>query len=309
MASSTPSQTNGPSTPRPPTVTIWLRAARPRTLPAGACPVIIGTALAYDAGGFHAISAAAALIGALLIQIGTNFANDYFDFVKGVDTAERLGPTRATQAGLVAPNAMRRAMIIAFALVFIPGAYILYRGGLPFLVIGLASILCGVLYTGGPYPLGYLGLGDLFVLIFFGPVAVAGTYYLQTLAFDPNVIIAGLAPGLFSVAILTVNNLRDADTDRAARKKTLAVRFGKTFAKLEYTTALAAASLAVPVYLVSAAGTSPWTLLAVLTLLAAIPAVRTVWTKSDGPALNAVLAATGKLLILFTALFSIHAFF
>ena len=238
----------------PNSFSVWLEAARPKTLGAGVAPVIIGGALAWSDGGFHALSVVAALVGSLLIQVGTNFANDYFDFVKGADTEERVGPVRATAAGLVSPATMKRAMIIAFALVFIPGGYILYRGGMPFLAIGLVSIACGVLYTGGPFPLGYLGLGDLFVLIFFGPVATGGTYYLQTHSLDSDILLAGLAPGLFSVAILTVNNLRDMDGDRRAGKKTLAVRFGAAFAKGEYLAALLVGGAGIPVYLCVSTG-------------------------------------------------------
>lgn len=282
---------------------IWIQAARPKTLAAGITPVLIGTAMAVDAGVFHAAAAIAALLGSLLIQIGTNFANDYFDFVKGTDTEERVGPQRATQAGLVSPATMRFATLIVFALALLPGAYLIYRGGAPILAIGIVSIICGVLYTGGPYPLGYLGLGDVFVLVFFGPVAVGGTYYVQALACPPEVLIAGLAPGLFSTAILTVNNLRDADTDVKTGKKTLAVRFGKTFARWEYVLSLLLGGLVVPLYL--AVTTGHWVALgAALALLPAIPAVRTVFT-TDGPALNEILARTGQLLLLFSVLFSI----
>jgi 1,4-dihydroxy-2-naphthoate octaprenyltransferase len=147
-------------------------AARPKTLPAGAAPVVIGTAMAWADGGLHVVSALCALLGSLLIQIGTNFANDYFDGSRGTDAADRLGPTRVTQAGLVSPKAMSLATALTFLLACVPGLYLVWRGGWPFIVIGLLSILCGILYTAGPYPLGYLGLGDLFVLIFFGPVAV-----------------------------------------------------------------------------------------------------------------------------------------
>lgn len=282
---------------------IWIQAARPKTLAAGITPVLIGTAMAVDAGVFHAPAALCALVGSLLIQIGTNYANDYFDFVKGTDTEERVGPQRATQAGLVSPATMRFATLVVFALALLPGAYLIYRGGGPILAIGIVSIICGVLYTGGPYPLGYLGLGDLFVLVFFGPVAVGGTYYVQSLDCPPEVLIAGLAPGLFSTAILTVNNLRDADTDIKTGKKTLAVRFGKTFARWEYVLCLVAGGLGVPLYLAVTTG-HYFALTAVLALLPAIPAVRTVFTV-EGPPLNAILARTGQLLLLFSVLFSV----
>jgi 1,4-dihydroxy-2-naphthoate polyprenyltransferase len=282
----------------------WVLAARPKTLWAGVAPVIIGIAMAVEAGAFHWPSALAALVGALLIQIGTNFANDYYDWAKGTDTAARIGPTRATQSGLIAPRTMKVAMILTFALVFIPGAYILYRGGWPFLAIGVVSIVCGILYTGGPYPLGYVGLGDLFVLIFFGPVAVGGTYYLQALNLPSYVIVAGLAPGFFSVAILTVNNLRDIAGDQAAGKKTLAVRFGARFARAEYLLSLLIACIGIPLYLALTQGRY-WTLLSAATLLLAVPSIRTVYRQSDGAALNATLAATGMLLLVFSLVFSL----
>lgn len=213
---------------------IWFLASRPKTLPAAAAPVIIGTAFAWKAEAFHLLSFMGALLGALFIQIGTNLANDYFDYKKGSDREDRLGPTRVTQAGLVSPQSVKQAMIFAFSLAFLIGIYLVYRGGIPIVVIGLLSILFGVLYTGGKYPIGYIGLGDIFVLIFFGPVAVGGTYYVQTLTITNEVLFAGLAPGFFSVAILVVNNLRDINSDRQSGKKTLAVRFGERFSKIQY---------------------------------------------------------------------------
>jgi len=283
---------------------VWILAARPKTLWAGVTPIMIAVSLAWYDGNFHALSAFMALLGALLIQIGTNFANDYFDFVKGTDTAERVGPTRATQAGLVTPQQMKRAMVAAFALAFFVGLYLVYRGSWPILLIGLFSILFGVLYTGGPYPLGYLGLGDIFVLVFFGPVAVAGTYYVQALSVSPESVIAGLAPGFFSSAILTVNNLRDADGDAKTGKRTLAVRFGKTFARYEYLTTIIAGALIVPIALCLHTGAHYWALLSCLSFIPAIPAIKAVFTQ-EGAALNAILATTGKILLLFSLLFSV----
>jgi len=283
----------------------WLLAARPKTLAAGAAPVLIGAALAWSDGVFHGPSVLAAVLGALLIQIGTNYANDYFDFVKGTDTEERVGPKRMTQAGLVTPAQMRLATAIVFALAFLPGAYLVYRGGWPILALGLVSILCGVLYTGGPYPLGYLGLGDIFVLVFFGPVAVGGTYYVQAQTLPMVPLIAGLAPGLFSAAILAVNNLRDADTDVKTGKRTLAVRFGKGFAKAEYALALLLGAAAVPVGLWLYTSAHAYALASCLVLLPAAPVLRAVLTTTDPAKLNDMLAATGKLLLLFSILFSI----
>lgn len=284
-------------------VDIWVLAARPKTLAAAAAPVLIGIAMAHAAGGFHLWSALAALTGALLIQIGTNFANDYYDHKKGTDTEDRLGPLRVTQAGLVAPATMKRATYAVFGLAILVGVHLVWRGGWPIVVIGLLSVLFGVLYTGGPCPLGYNGLADIFVLIFFGPVAVGGTYYVQTLTIHTPVLLAGLAPGLFSVAILTVNNLRDIDNDRAGGKKTLTVRFGKTFARFEYLTTIVVACL-LPVVLHVLYDTSPYPVISAATLLLAIPCVRQVFTVAGKP-LNDTLAATGRLLLIFSVLFSI----
>ena len=283
---------------------VWWLAARPKTLWAGIAPVLMGMALAHGDGVFHGPAAFCALIGAILIQIGTNYANDYFDFVKGTDTAERIGPLRATQAGLVSPAQMKQAAMLVFGLAFLAGLYLVYRGGWPILIVGLVSILCGVLYTGGPYPLGYLGLGDLFVLVFFGPVAVAGTYYVQAQTFDSLSAIAGLSPGFFSVAILTVNNLRDVEGDRRTGKRTLAVRFGVAFARCEYAVSIVVAAVLIPVYLCVVSGGHWAALLACIVVFPAIRSIRAVFTVS-GPALNDTLASTGKLLLLFSVLFSV----
>lgn len=279
----------------------FLHATRPKTLFASLCPVGMGVVLACRDGHFAWLPALAALAGALLIQIGTNFANDYFDFKKGADTAQRLGPVRVTQAGLIAPNTMKWAYILAFAAAALIGLYLIFCGGWPIFWIGFFSIICGILYTGGPYPLGYLGLGDLFVLIFFGPVAVAGTYYVQALQWAPLSILLGLSPGLFSVAILTANNLRDVAEDTQSNKKTLVVRWGTLWGKMEYTGAVILAAL-LPIYV----SPTPSLLLALpaLTLVAAFPSIRRVWTL-EGKILNQVLADTGKLLLIFTLLFCI----
>ena len=289
----------------PSSVKVWLLAARPKTLWASVAPVIMGTALVWDDGGFHALSALCALLGAVLIQTGANYANDYFDFKKGVDAGNRLGPLRATQAGLVRPWMMMLATIAAFALALAPGAYLVYRGGIPILVIGILSITFGVLYTAGPFPLGYYGLGDLFVLVFFGPVAVGGTYYVQAREIDSLSIIAGLAPGLLSVAILTVNNLRDIQNDRRTGKRTLAVRFGKCFARLEYVASVLIASVIIPLYLVASHQAHWLAVSSCVVMVLAGPTFYTVLFKSDGPSLNKALAETGKLLLIFSVLFSI----
>jgi 1,4-dihydroxy-2-naphthoate octaprenyltransferase len=285
-------------------VGLWASAARARTLPASVAPVLIGVVLAYADGVGHAPAAMAALAGAMLIQIGTNYANDYFDFVKGADTAERIGPRRAVQSGLIAPAAMRRATVLVFGLAVLVGLYLAARGGWPIVIVGVASILCGVLYTGGPFPLGYRGLGDVFVLLFFGPVAVAGTYWVQALEVDWRPIVAGLGPGLISTAILAVNNLRDRETDAKAGKRTLAVRLGATFTRVEFSASILVACLTPLVFL--ATGAAGWgMLLPLLTLLAAVPVHRTVWGEADGATLNRALADTGRLLMLYAVLFCI----
>jgi len=282
---------------------VWILAARPKTLPAATAPVLIGTAMAHTDGGVHWLSAIAAMAGALLIQIGTNFANDYFDFKKGSDRGERLGPMRVTQSGLVAPETMRRATVLVFAVAVLIGLYLVWRGGWPILVIGLLSVLFGILYTGGPYPLGYNGLGDLFVLFFFGPVAVGGTYYVQTLEINWAVLIAGIAPGLFSVAILTVNNFRDIDNDRASGKRTLAVRFGRQFSLYEYDLSLFLACL-VPIVLVMFYEGRPLSMLAAFTIIPAMVAMRRV-SHVTGRDLNECLAGTGRLLLVYSVIFSL----
>jgi len=282
---------------------VWIMASRLRTLPAAIAPVLIGCAMVFADGGFHLGAALAAMSGAILIQIGTNYANDYFDFVNGADNEKRVGPTRATAAGLIPPSAMRAAFIVTFALTLPVIAYLTVRGGWPIVAIGVASILSGILYTGGPRPLGYMGLGDVFVLVFFGPVAVAGTYYVQALSVSPRVAIAGLAPGLISTAILVVNNLRDMETDAEVGKNTLAVRFGPTFARVEYLLCILIAA-AIPLLLVARAGSHWFAAAAALICIPAIPIVRSMWTE-EGRALDPNLAKTGKLLTLYSLLFSV----
>ena len=266
--------------------------------------------MALGAGAFHALAAACAMLGAVFIQIGTNYANDYHDFVKGADTADRKGPTRVTQAGLVSPTATRNAAVVAFALAVAAGTYLMLRGGWPIVTIGVLSILFGWLYTAGRYALAYLGLADLFVLVFFGPVAVAGTYYVQAvgdaaaLQMLPVVIAAGLGPGLLATAILLVNNIRDVDEDRAANKRTLIVRFGRPFGVRLYALCVAAAAL-VPVALWLWTGAHALSMTAVLILPLALPVVRTLRDERDARNLNPLLGATGRLLLTYSLLFSL----
>ena len=292
------------ATTAPTPLQIWIQASRLRTLPAAIAPVLIGCALTLADGTFHLPAAAVALLGAVLIQLGTNYANDYFDFKNGADNEKRVGPTRATAAGLVTPEAMRRAYILTFALTVPVCAYLALRGGWPVLALGAASIASGILYTGGPRPLGYMGLGDLFVLVFFGPVAVAGTYYVQALSVTPESLVAGLAPGLISTAILVVNNLRDISTDAEVGKNTLAVRFGPTFVRVEYLLALLLAAATPPVLVALTGGQHRLALAASLILLPALPLIRSVWT-TDGRALDPNLGKTGQILALYSLLFSV----
>lgn len=282
----------------------WLLAARPKTLWASVAPVVVGTAMAYGDGLHQWPSASIALLCAVLIQIGTNFANDYFDYKKGADTSQRQGPLRLTQAGLVSPQAMKLATALVFLMACIGALALVMRGGLPIILIGISCILAGILYTGGPYPYGYHGLGDLICLIFFGPVAVGGTYYVQALEFHPVVAMAGLGPGLLITAILTVNNLRDIEDDRKAGKRTLAVSLGKTFTRWEYAF-LVVLGASVPVLIYLNTGQRLSSLLTLLVIPLAWPAYKTLRARSDGAALNPALAYTARLPLIYSVLFTL----
>jgi len=288
------------STPSAPA--IWFAAARPRTLPAAVAPVLVGTALAWHDNAVVWPAALVCLGFALLIQIGTNFANDYYDHIKGADTADRVGPRRAVASGLVAPGVMKVAMWIVFALAFAVGLTLLKFGGWPLLVIGVASIVCGIAYTGGPYPLGYNGLGDIFVFVFFGLVAVCTTYFVQAGEVNPRAILCGIGVGLLATNILVVNNYRDVETDKRAGKRTLVVRFGRRFARLQYGVSLFMA-LTIPLHLVRQ-GFPPLVLLPLaLTPMAYRHALRLA--NADTPEeLIELLGDTGKLLALYAILLS-----
>jgi 1,4-dihydroxy-2-naphthoate octaprenyltransferase len=274
-----------------PSLVDWLGATRPRTLVAAVVPVAVGLALARGGGVLDAPVAAATLGAALLIQIATNFANDYGDFVRGADGPERLGPRRLSGAPGGAA-AVRRATAVVVALAALIGLFLVARGGWPILAIGVASLAAALAYTGGPLPLAYHGLGDVFVFAFFGPVAVAGTYYLQRGALDPRVLLAAVPVGCLAVAILVVNNLRDIDGDRRAGKRTLAVRLGAAGTRVEYLLLLATAFAA-------ALGAGVWLPLAVAPLAAREAAA--LWRRR-GAELNASLAGTARLHLLFGAL-------
>ncbi len=285
------------------TVSVWIQATRPKTLVAGVVPVAVGSALAFRDGALQPVAAAMALLGALLIQIGTNLTNDYYDFVRGADTGERLGPVRVTQAGLLAPAAVKAGAFTCFALAMGVGVYLVAIGGWPILAIGLCSVLAGYAYTGGPYPLGYHGLGDAFVFVFFGLVAVGGTYFLQAQAITPTALIAAVPVGLLGVALLAVNNVRDFPTDQRAGKRTLVVRFGTAFGRAEWVVAVAIA-FATPVALFVAGLAGPAVLLPLVALPLALGPYRTVRTQ-DGAVLNGALAATAKLQLVFGLLFAV----
>lgn len=287
---------------RPGALRSWALAARPRTLPAALAPVCVGTALAVAEAPprWDAIVACCAV--ALLLQIAANFANDLFDFERGADTDARLGPPRAVQQGWIPAARMRRAVALTLGVALVPGLWLVAEGGWPFAVAGALAIAAALAYTGGPLPLGYVGLGEAAVFVFFGVVAVCGTQWVQSGGFSGVALAASVAPGALASAILVVNNLRDVATDRVAGKRTLAVRFGAPAARVLYAGLLASA-YATPVALV-AAGTFGWP--ALLPLASAPLAVRLARrvARTEGAALNPLLAETAKLEFVFCALFA-----
>jgi 1,4-dihydroxy-2-naphthoate octaprenyltransferase len=288
---------------RPSLFQIWWLAIRPRTLPAAASGVVMGTALAWADGFFQPLPALAALCVALLLQIGSNVANDVYDFERGTDTSERLGPLRVTQAGLLSPTDVKRGMRIIFELAALCGLYLAFLRGWVVILIGLAAILAAIAYTGGPFPLGYNGLGDLFVFLFFGVAAVAGTFFVQVGSVSTTAWWMSVSVGLLVTAILVVNNLRDIESDRNGNKKTLAVRLGVRGTRIEYLLCLVVAYLMVP--LAALFGLVPWFAMATwLSLPLAIKSTRTVFTQAGRP-LNAALAGTGQLALAFSLLFGV----
>jgi len=281
---------------------IWVMAARPRTLPAAVAPVLVGTALAGSEGEFRPLAFAAAIVASVFIQIGTNLSNDYSDARRGADTEERLGPVRVTAGGLVPPRKVLVATWLAFAIAVGAGAYLIALVGWELLAIGAASILAGILYTGGPRPYGYEGLGELFVFLFFGVVAVTGSYYVQTEELSGLAVALSAPVGLLAAGILLVNNIRDIDTDRRAGKRTLVVRLGRDRARRLFT-----AMVVLPFVIVAAVAAAdgrPELLLIVLCAPLLRPLIRTVASRTDGPSLNAALARCGALLGLFSLLLS-----
>lgn len=281
----------------------WILAVRLKTLPAAISPVILGSALAFHDKTFSIIICIVTLLAAVLIQIGTNFANDVFDFYKGADREDRLGPVRVTQAGLIQPQSMIRAMWYTFSMAIFAGVYLAWVGGWPIVAIGLASILAGIAYTGGPYPLGYHGWGDIFVFIFFGIIAVPGTYYLQTQTVTDVSIYLGIITGMLSTAILVVNNLRDVDADKLSGKKTLAVRFGKKFSKIQYSI-LVFTPFFLPIYLWWKIDSGLSLLLTLFLIPISFHLIIQIFSKT-GAGLNSILARTARFLFLFILLLSI----
>jgi 1,4-dihydroxy-2-naphthoate octaprenyltransferase len=280
----------------------WILAIRPATLTAAVVPVVVGTAVAARSGMAHWGAAVAALVGGLLIQIGTNLVNDVDDYERGADTAERQGPTRVIQAGLLSPREVRLAAWLAFAAAALVGSYLCVRGGWPIMLVGIAAILSGLAYTGGPWPLGYNGLGDVFVFVFFGLVAVVATVYVQAGVVTGAAVAASIPVGALATAILVVNNVRDCDTDRVAGKRTLAVRWGQSAGRVEYI-ALVVLAYAVPAVL-WALGAAVWILLPWLTVPWAIGLARLMATCQDGPRFNAALRSTARLHAAFGLLFA-----
>lgn len=294
----------GPETATlPGTIRIWVMAARLRTLPAAAAPVLVGTALAGFENVFHPLRFIAALLGALFIQIGTNLSNDYSDARRGADTEDRLGPVRVTAGGLVPPKQVLIATYVTFGLAVLAGAYLIAVAGWELLLVGGASILAGVLYTGGPKPYGYEGLGELFVFLFFGVVAVAGSYFVQVVHLQWEAFALSVPVGLLASAILVVNNVRDIDTDRRSNKRTLAVRIGRERTRVLYAAMLAGAYLLAPVTWLFGP-LSAWLLLAWLSAPLAMGLVMLVNARTDGPSLNKALAKTGLLQLAFCTLLS-----
>lgn len=293
----------GAAAERPSLFQIWWLAARPWTLPASLTPIIIGTAVAIHEGRLHLPTAIVALIVALLLQIAANFANDAIDFRKGTDTEERVGPTRITAAGYVTYRQVMGATVLTLALALLFGLYLVMRGGWPFLLLGAAALICAVAYTGGPFPISYLGLGEVFVFLFFGLAAVTGTAYLQTRDLSAISLVSAIPAGCMSVGVLIVNNYRDYEGDRRAHKRTVAVRIGRAATRLEYM-AMLALTLLTPFLFWALGWMSAWALLTVLAwplFWQLVVQIRTL----QGPALNRTLGQTGRTGSIFGLLFAI----
>lgn len=297
--------TKAPPPAQPGSARAWVLALRPATLPLAVAPVLVGGAICHHtagAGTARPLALVAAGLGAMLLQIGANLANDVFDYEKGADTEDRLGPTRVTQAGLLSPRAVKIGMLVTFALALVVGSYLIAVSGWPIVAIGLTSIVAAVAYTGGPYPLGYNGLGDVFVFAFFGFAAVCGTTLVGMDAVPPLAVMASLPVGALATAVLVVNNVRDHETDVRAGKRTLVVRWGRTFGVVEYA-ALLLLAYATPIVTTVLHATGP---LALLPLATAPLGLRLLGAlhRERGRDLNPRLAGTAKLALLFSLLFA-----
>ena len=284
----------------------WFLAIRPKTLPAAVCPVLVGSALAVQAHGFQATPALLCLLFALLIQIGTNFANDYYDFLKGADTEERQGPKRMTASGLISLKNMRRMTAMVFLLAFVVGLALVPYGGWWLLGVGVVSIALGYGYTAGPFPLAYLGLGEIFVMIFFGWVAVGCTYLVQAGGTDGVVLLAGTAVGALSTNLLVINNHRDVETDIKANKRTLAVRFGRGVSAFEYRSWFILSLVCVVI--MAALLKSFWLLLPLAVLPLGLRLCRMIGKPQTGPVYIQMLGQTAAVMVLFCLLLSIGLF-
>lgn len=282
----------------------WIEVTRPKTLPAAAAPVLVGSALAFHHEVFQLLPAAAAFLGALILQIGVNLANDYFDHIKGVDTEERLGPKRATASGMISLTHMRLAIATSIFLAIMVGFYLVYVGGVPIIVIGLLSILSLLAYSGGPWPLASHGLGDLFVFVFFGLVAVCGTYYVQSGTVIWVALWASLPSAMQITAILVVNNYRDRETDEKAGKRTMAVRMGEKGTRLEYVLMVFLPYL-IPFLFIFTDNGSWFLLLPYVSLPLALKLTGEMYGRHRGSELNKTLGGTAKLSLLFSVLFSL----
>lgn len=290
--------------PSPGSLRAWILAIRPPTLTAAIVPVAVGTGVAFRDGHREWLAALAALVAALALQIAANFANDLSDFRRGADNESRLGPPRATQLGLLTQQQVTRAILVGFGVATLAGLYLVYLGGWPIVAIGLSSMVAAVTYTGGPWPFGYRGLGELFVFVFFGVVAVTGTYYVQSGGLSGHVLAASIPVSLTVTAILVVNNVRDIDTDRLAGKFTLAVYLGRRLARTEFVLVVAAAYVAAAsLWLLG--DFSGWVLLSWLSVPAAVVPVGAVMAATDGPTLNKALKSTARLHLLFGILLAI----
>lgn len=284
-------------------INAWLLASRPKTLPAAAAPVFVGTAVAYSSDSQNLLAASIALICSLLIQIGTNFVNDLYDFLKGTDDENRVGPTRALAAGWITQAQMKLAIYLTFGTTFILGLLLVYHAGWIILLIGILSLISGYAYTAGPLPLAYNGLGDIFVFIFFGIIATVGTYYVQSLHFSEFALLASIPVGLLITNILVVNNYRDAEEDKKKNKKTLTVKLGKPFARFQYSASLLI-SYVVPIYIFYTFDVSIYILLPFFSIPLAVKLIKDM-KSLEGEELNKTLEYTAKLAILFSFLFSI----